>query len=383
MLLISQPTRNRGHAIQSRYILMPVSMLVKCEKCGYENFPQHRYCGMCAAELRLPAPSGSPPKPAPVRVSVPQVSTPPVPSRPVSATPASRREERVEESAQLSGPSFLGLGNEPAESRSVSYLLEEDEPRHRGRNFLLILMLAAAAFAAWHWRQNLRVIAGRFLSSPPPVGTTSTPDSNSTAAASTSTTQGDASANNQVQQPAQAPAAQPSDQTATAPVPPGSSAADSSQSPPAGQQPADQSQPSDQSQAANSTATKPDDSGDAPASQTAPERKAAKIQAQPKVADLEADGEKYLYGNGVRENCTRARTSLLAAAQQSSAQAANVLGTMYATGHCATRDLPTAYRWFSRSLRKDPSNTRIEQDLKVLWNQMTPEEKQLALRDVH
>src|SRR5580658_1672646 len=283
MLPISQPTRNRRHAIQTRYILMPVSMLVKCEKCGYENFPQHRYCGMCAAELHLPGPGGSPPRPAPVRVSVPSVPTPPVVSRPVSATPAPRREEKVEESAQLSGPSFLGLGNEPAENRSVSYLLEDDEPRHRGRNFILILLLAAAAFAAWHWRQDLRVIAGRFLSSPPPVGSTSTPDSNSTAAASTSATpQADASANNQVQQPAQAPAASPSDQTPAAPVPAGSGAADSSQSPPASQPPADQAQPSDQSQAATSTAAKPDDSADAPASQPAPERKAAKVQPNPK-----------------------------------------------------------------------------------------------------
>ena len=96
--------------------------------------------------------------------------------------------------------------------------------------------------------------------------------------------------------------------------------------------------------------------------------------------DLEAEGERYLYGNGVAENCGRARKSLLAAAQRSNAKAQNVLGTMYATGHCATRDLPTAYRWFGRSLHKDPGNTRIEQDLKVLWNQMTPEEQKLALR---
>ncbi len=96
--------------------------------------------------------------------------------------------------------------------------------------------------------------------------------------------------------------------------------------------------------------------------------------------DIEAEGERYLYGNGVPENCGRARKSLLAAAQRSNAKAQNVLGTMYATGHCATRDLPTAYRWFSRSLHKDPGNTRIEQDLKVLWSQMTPEEQKLALR---
>jgi len=99
--------------------------------------------------------------------------------------------------------------------------------------------------------------------------------------------------------------------------------------------------------------------------------------------DLEAEGEKYLYGNGVPENCARARKNLLAAAQRSNAKAENVLGTMYATGHCATRDLPTAYRWFGRSLQKDPGNTRIEQDLKVLWNQMTPDEQKLALRYEH
>ena len=32
------------------------------------------------------------------------------------------------------------------------------------------------------------------------------------------------------------------------------------------------------------------------------------------------------------------------------------------------------------SLQKDPGNTRIQEDLKVLWNQMTPEEQKLALR---
>ena len=127
----------------------------------------------------------------------------------------------------------------------------------------------------------------------------------------------------------------------------------------------------------------PEDSEEGP---PAPAPKSGKLRAPPaatsatRADDLEAEGEKYLYGNGVPENCARARTNLLAAAQHSNAQAQNVLGTMYATGHCATRDLPTAYRWFSRSLRKDPSNSRIEQDLKVLWNQMTAGERQLALR---
>jgi hypothetical protein len=53
---------------------------------------------------------------------------------------------------------------------------------------------------------------------------------------------------------------------------------------------------------------------------------------------------------------------------------------MYATGHCASRDLPTAYRWFARALHNDPSNVRLERDLQMVWNQMTPGERSLATR---
>jgi TPR repeat protein len=96
---------------------------------------------------------------------------------------------------------------------------------------------------------------------------------------------------------------------------------------------------------------------------------------------LEADGEKYLYGNGVPQDCNRARKSLLSASGQGDAKAQSVLGTMYATGHCAPRDLPLAYKWFAKALHAEPSNDRLSQDLKVLWNQMTPDERNLALKN--
>jgi hypothetical protein len=368
-------------------------MLVRCEKCGYENFPQHRFCGMCAAELRLPGPGGSPPVPSPARVSPPPVISRPAPP------PKEKREEVVTQ--KVSGPSFLGLGNEPADSNaSLSYLLEEDEPPdHRARNLILIVLIVAASAGAWNWRQDLRVLAGRLLSSPPPAnsaGSSSAQDANSAAASTSAPPANSVSPDNQVQQPPQAPVTPAPVATTTA----ASGAPESTQSPgatppqssppSADQSQLDQSQtdqppssnPSQPSNSASSTeAANSDDSQAAAPTQAPPEHKAARLRTQPTADDLAAEGEKYLYGNGVPENCTRARTSLLAAAQRSSAQAQSVLGTMYATGHCATRDLPTAYRWFSRSLRKDPSNTRIEQDLKVLWNQMTPQEKQLALRD--
>ena len=337
-------------------------MLIKCEKCGYENFPQHRYCGMCAAELRIP---GVPaPPPAPPSPRVPPVVVQP----PKAAAPPLKEKETAPQ--QVSGPSFLGLGNEPAENRSFSYLLEDDTPSHRGRNVILILLIAALAAAAWYWRQDVRVLASRFLNSPPHAtnaGGSDNPEPNSPAPATSNSTSAQAPVT-----PTPPPAATPS------------GTADATQSAQADQaQPAN---PSPASDAASTTTPKPDESEEAATPPPRP-RKSETTRAQRAAAsasqadNLEAQGEKYLYGNGVPENCARARTNLLAAAQHSNAQAQSVLGTMYATGHCATRDLPTAYRWFGRSLRQDPKNTRIEQDLKVLWNQMTPAERQQALRD--
>jgi len=111
----------------------------------------------------------------------------------------------------------------------------------------------------------------------------------------------------------------------------------------------------------------------------------SKAQVQPVSASTrgnnsESEGEKYLYGDGVPANCVRAQQDLLAAAEHSSAKAQSAVGTMYATGHCATRDLPLAYRWFARALRQNPGNRIVEQDMRVLWNQMSPEERKLAMR---
>ena len=96
--------------------------------------------------------------------------------------------------------------------------------------------------------------------------------------------------------------------------------------------------------------------------------------------ELVAEGEKYLYGKGVSQNCDQARTNLFVAAGQSNAEAQAALGTMFATGHCVARDLPAAFRWFARAERKQPNNPRIEGDLRLLWKEMTSEEQNAAAR---
>ena len=110
---------------------------------------------------------------------------------------------------------------------------------------------------------------------------------------------------------------------------------------------------------------------------------AAKAPKPAPVAHGDADfrkGEAYLYGRGAPENCDQAVKSLKAASAQQSAKARSAFGTMYATGHCVPRDLPTSYLWFALALQVDPKNQILEKDLNAIWNQMTPPERQMATR---
>jgi TPR repeat protein len=62
------------------------------------------------------------------------------------------------------------------------------------------------------------------------------------------------------------------------------------------------------------------------------------------------------------------------------AKARSMMGTMYATGHCVPRDLPSSYRWFALALQADPNNNVLEKNLRAVWNQMTPPERQMATK---
>ena len=371
-------------------------MFVTCSQCGYENDTQHHFCGMCGEPLRAPYSN-----PAPVNKPVPGIS----------------------------GPSVLGLGS-AAPARSVDYLLEDDEEPHRGRGFVyfvLLLVLGVAAVTAWRLHQGVYPWESRSQrpvttdSSNPGQPAAQAPAPNATAESSPT------AATLAPQTPAsQSPAAQPANSSITD-IPPGGSAStaapsqasdaaaaapapdsaashadQASSQPPAESKPAPAQAPQAKPgppkskarvtrQAATADDDSADDSGDddAATASAPPPRRASKPDprqvalSSPAADPTEAwvlDGQKYLYGNGVPQNCARAKAQLLAAAARSNAQAQSTLGAMYATGHCVDRDVVSAYRWFAQALQNDRSNTRIQQDLQVLWNQMTPQEKQAAMQ---
>jgi TPR repeat protein len=89
--------------------------------------------------------------------------------------------------------------------------------------------------------------------------------------------------------------------------------------------------------------------------------------------------ERYIYGRGARQDCDEG-LRLLKPAAQANPKAMITLGSLYSTGTCTPRDLPTAYRWFAMALHKEPDNVALQDDLKKLWGQMTPPERQLAIR---
>jgi TPR repeat protein len=131
-----------------------------------------------------------------------------------------------------------------------------------------------------------------------------------------------------------------------------------------------------------------DDSDDAeqPAAVKAVPRKPAVVKrAAPKPSparpvDNVAEAQRYIYGRGAAQDCDRGLGMLKTAAGQSDAKAMILLGSLYSSGTCAPRDLPTAYRWFAVALHKEPDNQALQNDLQKLWSQMTQPERQLAIR---
>lgn len=316
---------------------------------------------------------------------------PPPPSRP--SVP--REVTSQPEAAPVSGPSFLGLADAPGRN-DVQYLLEDEDSHSGGKRMLIafLLLVVAGGLVYWHWSRDGFPWrnAGSSHQAQAPVfsGASSAPS------------------------PAE-PMAPPANQAShpdSPPVVPSSDEAHMTQSDDAPSTPKESATPVKAKSSADNAeqglaAAVPDAAKSAPppaneaseASDDAdatPATPAPKAVAPPKPArnvatkatpvpatvsgddQLVADGEKYLYGNGVPANCDRAQKNLRSAAAHGSSRALSMLGTMYATGHCADRDLPNAYRSFARALHLDPNNSRIQSDLEILWRQMTPEERQAA-----
>jgi len=303
-------------------------------------------------------------------------------------------------------PAYTGgifnLGAPAESSRNLDYLLEDEEPKSRKGWFLLALVaLALVAGLGWlRWRREGLPFSGSFSAARTNT-TTAPPTADSSAIASAPQSSAPAPATSEANPSStavaetQPPAATP----APGPAPSGTSpATPAPASSTTGEQPA-QKPPSDSESGKAATVitaladTKPAEASPKAAEAAPPPASEAKPAAHkpapppvppkpaPKPADPIVLGEQYLYGrNGIPQNCERGLRYIKAAADQSNPKAMITMGALYATGHCLSRDLPTAYRYFALALRVDPENGPLRQNVDMVWKQMTAEERKQAIR---
>ncbi len=380
-----------------------------CPNCGENNLANFRFCGMCGTSLEPRRPAG-----APRTVSVSDTSRPfqsdEVEARiPAKATVgAVRSSQPSAANSGTSGPSFLGLnqpytggnGNDAmggtSHNESFSGLdsfFEQDEPGVSGRGIFFLLVLIAALGAGGWWAYT------HYNGVPPAPGTTAQTAAQTAPPQAGGTETGDNSAANaKPTEPSPSPSANssPSPSTSTSPSQPAAAATDESanstlpaavepklesknekreRNPPAPTKPAVRAHSSESNHGARRQEI-------ARADVKAAARPSAAVTASDDKGDAEfKKGEAYLYGRGMPENCNEAIRNLKEASGKQNAKARSTFGTMYATGHCVPRDLPTSYSWFAQALRVDPNNQILEKDLTAVWNQMTPPERQMAARN--
>jgi hypothetical protein len=312
----------------------------------------------------------------------------------------------------ISGPSFLGLNSPGPASHSSSesghYLLEDDEEPHSGRGKFILFAVAlalAVGFGYLHFRQG----GFDWLTSnkkPAPVSDVSqnapqneTPQNNNDVLKTDAPNSG-AAPNTNSGNSAAPPASDGTAPSNKATPAPSGAPTDTTQPTSAPNPPADSSSPgatptSPTRETSADAGTKPADStadsaSDTPAETPAPaksavrarDRKPSPSKPAPTVErnDTVAEAERYIYGRGASQDCDHGVRLLKTTALQSNAKAMISLGALYSTGTCTPRDLPTAYRWFALALHRQPENQVLQDDLKSLWDKMTPPERQLAIK---
>ncbi len=365
---------------RKRYTLTretPETTTVICPKCGENNPANFHFCGMCGAVLET-LKTTTAPKAVTAKPDPPRAQDVPIALR-IAANPP-RQSGQAERVPLSGGPSFLGLGQTPPSGPSIDTLREKafsgstptfvyEEPKPgRGRTVLLLFILAilvAGVYARYHYLGD----GGRSAKSQ------ATPAAQNTNAAP----------NGQPQPPTTSAPSVPPAQPATPPSAAAAEKATDNTAKSAETTPTE-NPPKQEASAKPAAPATPAAKLDKPSTHTAAATKPAPPAPATRTTEDPGDaafrrGDAYLYGRGgVSENCDEAIKNLKAASAAGNAKARSAFGTMYATGHCVPRDLPTSYSWFAKALQADPNNQILEKDLTAVWNQMTPPERQLATK---
>jgi len=357
-----------------------------CGRCNHNNPEHNRYCGMCG--VRLETPSAKPAETVAVAKAAPPARN--------SASAAAAGTVRAASSSTsilgldakpeatrppITGPSFLGLGTEPAADRT-DYLLEDDEPHSHAGRWITLIVLVAAGVAIWHFRAELRPIAIRVYDNArarvnPQPAAPAAPAAPPEQAAAT--------------EPAAAP--QPVSAAANAPAPPANSAS-TEVAPSSAAVAGTPAKPAEgELSAVKEKSVAPARTNPAGSEEPAPAKNAprtAKFTHTSRQRTAEATepednavlklAQKYIRGEGVRQDCVTGMAYLREAMKHPNAQAASQMGALYATGTCVALDRVAAYKYFSAALQMEPSNPWLGAERDKLYGQMSSTERRQADR---
>jgi hypothetical protein len=357
----------------------------KCPSCDHVNEHGHKFCAMCGgrvdrrvserrtgadeqpraaaiANAQIPGPEG-PPVATAEAVTLPEPTEEVVEAQPPLARPAPPVFHGASDRtpATITGPSFLGLSDDPRDR--ADYLLEEDEGSSGGvlRKLVMVAVLAAVGGLIFmQWRAGFPLLHNipSFGGSPKTEAARSPQEPN----------------------PAPTPAANEEANTVST-VP--DLAKDVSA--PAHEAPSEKVKSPDT--APVEKANQPVAPSDASASKTEPRADnssgvKAKVTKdnQEKPSPMLLRAQAYLQGTGgVPQNCEQGLVYLRTAAKTEAAAAVQ-MGALYASGHCVEQNRVEAYRWLNSAHELQPGNSRIQSGMNQLWAQMTQQERSQIVR---
>jgi hypothetical protein len=347
---------------------------VKCQTCGHINDVGMKFCGLCGVRVdrRVLERRTLAPGPRATAIANVQLPTPDLPGSTSSVagidplTPPAADEIEARQAAAaifrsqpsprttIGGPSFLGLGNDPANDNS-DYLLDDERTSGSvGKIVLFVAVILIGGLSYMGWRSGfftrIQATSAKTKTVPQPTPMASpSPGSPDQAGVNAAV-------------PDLAPP--PTDRSSIPPLPGDAKNTEPSAAAGAGQ---------DDSSADPGAASASADKAKAPKDMPTPPRRrpsATLIQAQ-----------NYLQGRGgVRQNCEQGLIYLKAATQKNDPAAAVQMGALYASGHCVQQDRVMAYRWFNSAHELDPANPWIQTNLDQLWVQMTSQERRQVAR---
>jgi hypothetical protein len=362
---------------------------LKCASCGHINDLGYKFCAMCGsrvdrrmrerrsglpeqprasaiANVQLPppeAPVRRVEKPIPPESSDKSDAAPSAESAPHAKTSAIFRSETPRFSG-VSGPSILGLGDEP--QNSAEYLLEDDGGSSGSmlRRLVLIAILAAIAgliFVGWRstfFRANPKA-------SPPapaaPVASPSAPPSASPLP------QG---------KDQQDPPSDPDPSTKTSESPSIGDAHGGAKDLPAHDKSSSSKTPVVVEEKAATGGARHESRGKKADRRARPAVPNDAPSSEHRASAALLRAQQYLQGRGgVRQNCEQGLMYLKAATDKNEPAAAVQMGALYASGHCVQRNEVMAYRWFNSAHELDPANPWIQANLDQIWRGMTAQQR--------